>query len=194
MRPTIRLGAVFDAGKTTEPPDQNDLDDATVFDILGNERRRACLHCLAECETALPVSELGKQVARAVADAETDSDALYDSVYVSLCQTHLPRLNAAGLVEYEQDRKRVGQGPRFDAIRDQFEAARTTEQQSVDTFRVETVVRILTVATGAAAVVSPPAARTVLLLGLVAVHCLVLIRTSTSTSTTSHYDCLCGWR
>ena len=182
----LRLGAVLDAGKTTDPPDQNDLDDATVFDILGNERRRTCLHCLAEHETALPVSELGKQVARAVADAETDGDELYDSVYISLCQTHLPRLDAVGLIEYEQDRKRVRQGPRFDAIRDQFEAARTVEHQSSDSFRAENVVHILTVAIGAAAVVSPPAARTVLLFGLVAVHCLVLILASTSTSIISH--------
>ncbi len=95
-----------------------------------------------------------------------------------LSQTHLPKLDAVGLVEYKQDQKQVRQGPRFGAIRDQFEAARTTEEQSSDSFRPETVVRVLTVAIGAAAVVSPPAARTVLLLGLVAVHCLVLILAS----------------
>ena len=178
MRPTVGLDAVLATGKTTEPPDQTGLDDATMFDILGNERRRVCLHCLAEHETALSVSALGQQVASIVADAETDSDELYDSVYISLCQTHLPKLDAVGLVEYEQDQKQVCQGPRFGAIRDQFEAARTTEEQSSDSFRPETVVRVLTVAIGAAAVVSPPAARTVLLLGLVAVHCLVLILAS----------------
>ena len=180
MRPAVGLGAVLDTGETSAPPDQTGPDDATIFDILGNERRRVCLHCLAEHETALSVSALGQQVAKGVADAETDSDELYDSVYISLCQTHLPKLDAIGLVEYEQDRKGVRQGPRFDAIRYQFEAARTTEGRSSDGFRAETVVRILTVAIGAAAVVGPPAARTVLLFGPVAVHCLILIFASTS--------------
>ncbi|NLV06000.1 hypothetical protein GOC83_07645 [Haloarcula rubripromontorii] len=180
MRPAVGPDAVVDAGKRTTPPAQNDLDGATLFDSLGNERRRACLYCLAEHGTALSVSTLGEQVARAVADAETDSDELYDSVYISLCQTHLPKLDAAGLVEYEQDRKRVRQGPRFDAIRDQFEAAHTSEEQVAESIRAEPIASILTVAIGAAAVASPPTARIVLLFGLVGGHLLVLILGSTS--------------
>jgi len=186
MPPTVGLDATLDDGETTVSPDQDGLNDATVFDILGNERRRACLHCLAEHETELSVSALGRQVARVVADAETDSDELYDSVYISLCQTHLPKLDAVGLVKYDQDRKRVGQGPRFDAIRDQFEASRTIEEQSSDRIRAGTVASILTVAIGAVAVVSPPAVRTALLFGLAAVHLLVLVLASTSTSTISY--------
>ncbi|WP_240940316.1 DUF7344 domain-containing protein [Haloarcula argentinensis] len=111
MAPTVELDATLDAGGTTVSPDQTGLADATLFDLLGNEHRRACLHCLAEHETALSVSALGRQVARAVADAEADSDELYDSVYISLCQTHLPKLDAVELVEYEQDRKRIRHGP-----------------------------------------------------------------------------------
>ncbi|RLM39193.1 hypothetical protein [Haloarcula sp. Atlit-120R] len=180
MRPAVGPDAVVDTGKKTTPPAQNDLDGATLFDILGNERRRACLYCLAEHGTALSVSTLGKQVARAVADAETDSDELYDSVYISLCQTHLPKLDAVGLVVYEQDRKRVCQGPRFDAIRDQFEAARTPREQAAESLRAETIVSVLTVAIGGAAVASPPTARTVLLSGLVGIHLFVLILGSAS--------------
>ncbi|EMA01371.1 hypothetical protein SAMN05443574_11210 [Haloarcula vallismortis] len=180
MRPTVGLDAVLGTEKTTEPPEQHGLDDATLFDSLGNERRRACLRCLAEHGAAMSVSTLGKQVARAVADTEADSDELYDSVYVSLCQTHLPKLDAVGLVEYEQNRKRVRQGPRFSAIREQFEAARAPEKQATESIQAEPIVSILTVAIGAVAVVSPPIARTVLLFGLVVVHLLVLISGFTS--------------
>jgi len=186
MRPTVGLDAALDAEETTVPPEQDGLDDATIFEVLGNERRRACLHCLAEHETDLSVSTLGRQVARAVADAETDSDEIYDSVYVSLCQTHLPKLDAVGLVEYDRDRKRVEQGPGFDAIRQQFEAASTTEDPSNETIRAGPVVSVLTVAVGAVAVVSPPAARTGLLFGLVAVHLLVFAFASTSMSPVSY--------
>lgn len=186
MRPTVGLDDIPDTKTATASPDQNGLADATLFDILGNERRRACLHCLAEHEAAVSVSTLGQQVAHTVADAETDSDELYDSVYISLCQTHLPKLDAVGLVEYERDRKRVSQGPRFDAIRDQFEAVRTPEEEASESIRAETIVSILTVAVGAVAVVSPPTARTVLLFALVAVHVLVLILAPTSPFTVTH--------
>jgi len=186
MLPTVGVDAVLDTEETTVPPEQDGLDDATIFEILGNERRRACLHCLAEHETELSVSTLGRQVARAVADTETDSDDLYDSVYISLCQTHLPKLDAVGLVKYDHDRKQVAQGPGFDAIRQQFEAAHTLEAQSKDTARTGTVVSVLTVAAGAVALLSPPTARTILLFGLVAVHLFILAGTSTSISSGSY--------
>lgn len=186
MLQTVGLDAVVDAETTAGPPAHDRLDEATIFEILGNERRRACLRCLADHETGLSVSALSRQVSRAVADAETDSEELYDSVYISLCQTHLLKLDAVGLIEYEQDRKRVEQGPGFDAIRQQFEAARTLDERSTDTVRARTVVSGLTVAAGALAVVSPPAARTVLLFGLVVVHLFILAVTSTSVSPDSY--------
>ncbi|MDT3436699.1 hypothetical protein [Haloarcula sp. 1CSR25-25] len=182
MVPTAVLDAVLATEETTVSPDQDGLDDATMFDILDNERRRACLGCLSEHETELSVNDLGRQVARVVADAETDSDDLYDSVYISLCQTHLPRLDAVGLVEYEPDRKRVRQGPRFDAIRSQFEPARTNDCDPSDTVRTGPIASVLTVLIGTAAVVGPPTARPALLLGLVVTHLLVLVLASTSTS------------
>ena len=181
MLPTAGHGAIPGTEGTAVPPDGDGIDDATVFEILGNERRRACLQCLAEHETVVSVSALGRQVARAVADAETDSDDLYDSVYISLCQTHLPKLDAVGLIEYEHERKRVGRGPRFDAVRHQFEAARTDGAAPGDTVRPGPAASTLTLVLCAAAVVSPPAARTVLLFGVVAVHVLVLASTATAT-------------
>jgi DNA-binding transcriptional ArsR family regulator len=186
MLQTVGLGAVLDTEETAVHPDQDGLDDATIFEILGNERRRACLHCLAEHETGMSVSSLGRQVARAVADAGTDSDELYDSVYISLCQTHLPKLDAVGLIEYDHDRKQVARGPGFDAIKQQFEAAHTLEEESKDTAQTTITVSMLTVAAGAVALVSPPTARTILLFGLIAVHLLILAVTSTSISSVSY--------
>ena len=91
-------------------------------------------------------------------------------------------LDAVGLVEYEQDRKRVGRGPRFDAIGAQFQAASTNDGESSDSIGTGLVTSVLTVVMGAAAVVSPPTARPALLFGLVATHILVLVLASTSTS------------
>jgi hypothetical protein len=91
-------------------------------------------------------------------------------------------LDAVGLVEYEPDRKWVGRGPRFDAIGPQFGPARTNDCDPSDTVRTGPVAIVPTVLIGAAAVVSSPAARPVLLLGLVVTQLLVLVLASTSTS------------
>ncbi|EMA18477.1 hypothetical protein [Haloarcula argentinensis] len=60
MAPTVELDATLDAGETTVSPDQGGFADATLFDVLGNERRRTCLHCLAEHETVLSLSTLSE--------------------------------------------------------------------------------------------------------------------------------------
>lgn len=175
MRQMVRavgLDAVFDGGATAAT-DPEALDSETTFEVLGNERRRACLQRLADHESGLSVSDLGRQVARAVTDGETESDAIYDSVYISLCQTHLPKLDAVGLVEYDRDQKWVAPGPRFDAARQQFQAAEADSQPPA-AGRAGTAVSVLTVVVGTLAVLSPPAIRTVLLFGLLAVHLLVL--------------------
>lgn len=91
-------------------------------------------------------------------------------------------LDAVGLVEYERDRKQVGRGPRFDAIKPKFEPARPSDGESSDSIGTGPVASVLTVVIGAAAVVSPPAARLALLFGLGATHLLVLVLASTSTS------------
>lgn len=176
--PAAGLDAVFSAG-TTAAPDRDSLDAETLFEVLGNERRRACLQRLADRETGLSVSDLGRQVARTVTDTETESDAVYDSVYISLCQTHLPKLDAVGLVDYNREEKRVAHGPRFDAVRQQFQTAHTTDHQPADDRRTGLVVSALTAAVAALALLSPPVARTALLFGLLGVHLFTLASTAT---------------
>lgn len=181
--PTLGREAVTGTGTATAP-DRDSLDAETLFEVLGNERRRACLQRLAEHDTGLSVSDLGREVARSVADEGTESDAVYDSVYVSLCQTHLPKLDAVGLIEYNRDQKLVAHGPQFEAVRRQFRASHPTDQQPGDTGRTDqqqadrgrtgAAVSAVTATAAVLAVLSPPAARTILLLGLAAVHLFTL--------------------
>src|SRR6056297_1088682 len=84
------------------------IDEDTVYEILSNERRRRCLKLLSESDEQWEVSQLSKRVAADIADADAD---IYDSIYISLCQTHLPKLAEADLIAYDSTEKTVTPGP-----------------------------------------------------------------------------------
>ena len=91
------------------------IDESEVFHILGNDRRREIICTLARNQENLSVSEL----AREIADVEENVDSsknLYKSVYVSLQQTHLPKLAKKEIVRYDTDTQTVRPGPAFPQI------------------------------------------------------------------------------
>ncbi|WP_423999559.1 DUF7344 domain-containing protein [Haloarcula salina] len=170
MTPVIGLASVGEVEEQTVTPAHSGIDDDTAFDILGNERRRACLNYLAGHDGSLPVSDLGRAVAREVADPGTDEDDLYDSVYISLCQSHLPRLDSVDLVEYDPDEKLVETGPSFDDIDHLLDDPDRESDPGRPAVGPLTVACVATVGVLPALMVSPPALSTVLLVGLVAVN------------------------
>ncbi len=86
-----------------------------IFDILRNRRRRYVLEYLGEHEGVVELSEL----AEALANWENEEEGAYIThrdrkrAYVSLYQTHLPKLDRAGIVEYNQPRGTVETGPDY---------------------------------------------------------------------------------
>jgi DNA-binding transcriptional ArsR family regulator len=91
------------------------IEESEVFHILGNDRRREIICTLARENDELTVSDL----ARGIADIEEDLDSsknLYKSVYVSLQQTHLPKLAKKDIVVYDKDAQTVRPGPAFPQI------------------------------------------------------------------------------
>lgn len=106
-------------------PDEsgNGLDERTLLSLLGNERRYACLHYLLSVEEdEIAVRELAKDLADELTDDPPASENFENSVYISLCQTHLPKLEAAGLVEYNEDAKTVARGPSFPTLEQYVES------------------------------------------------------------------------
>lgn len=80
--------------------DRDDVSDAldTAFDLLATERRRHALYCLREANDPVPLLELADRV------AERDSDAPADDrerIAVSLGQVHLPKLDDAGVIDFD---------------------------------------------------------------------------------------------
>lgn len=94
---------------TEEPP--LSLDD--VFEILSNERRRRALWYLAEQEGPVPVRELSEHVAAVENDKPVAQLTSQERkrVYVGLYQSHLPKMDDLGFVEYDKPEGIIELGP-----------------------------------------------------------------------------------
>lgn len=77
-----------------------------LYEVLANDRRRTTLATLTEVESPID----GETLARYVAEAELEAsesgipEETVERIHASLYHVHLPRLEAAGLVEYDPDR------------------------------------------------------------------------------------------
>lgn len=82
-----------------------ELSQDLLFDLLSNRRRRFVLHYLLREDRPVSIQELSKQVAMwefGVTDEEL-SDQQKKRIYVALYQTHVPKLEEAGVIEYDSD-------------------------------------------------------------------------------------------
>ena len=80
-----------------------------VFEILSNTRRRMVLYYLRWYGGSVSVRELVGEIA-ALQNGVAVEDLTQQQrkrVYVSLYQTHLPKLEEAGLIEYDDDKGEV---------------------------------------------------------------------------------------
>lgn len=92
---------------TREP--RGELSREVIFELLRNQRRRYILHYLKQQEEQVPLQELVEQVAAWENDVPvTDvSSKEHQRVYVALVQTHLPRMESADVITYEENRGTV---------------------------------------------------------------------------------------
>lgn len=86
-----------------------------LFDLLGNRRRRSILLYLYQTTSPVESSEIATRIAAWENETPPEQvpSSLYQSVYNSLYQTHLPRLEAAGFVEYDHAENLVYPMPRI---------------------------------------------------------------------------------
>ena len=84
---------------------ESQLSQDTVFDILSNSRRRYVLYYLRQESGPIQLTDLAEHVA--AWENETDIESMGEQerkrVYVSLYQTHIPKLADTGLVEYDKE-------------------------------------------------------------------------------------------
>ncbi|WP_435146440.1 DUF7344 domain-containing protein [Halobaculum sp. P14] len=91
-------GASHYRGSTDTP----ELPETAIHDVLRNERRRRLLSLLTDRATA-SVSDLAERIAEQESDEVPAPRDVRQSVYVSLQQTHIPKLVRLGIVEQDGD-------------------------------------------------------------------------------------------
>ncbi|MFD1515175.1 DUF7344 domain-containing protein [Halomarina rubra] len=83
------------------------LEEGEIYDVLRNDRRRFALDSLRGAEGSLSVGELAEQVAARETGETPPPRQKRQSAYVSLHQTHLPKLDQLGIVAYDAENKLV---------------------------------------------------------------------------------------
>jgi hypothetical protein len=83
----------------------------TVYEVLSNSRRRYVLSELRRREESVAMMTLATGIGAQEADIrpEAVSPSERKRIYVSLYQTHIPKLESAGLAEYDSDTGTVSQ-------------------------------------------------------------------------------------
>lgn len=86
-------------------PNREELSRNLVFDILSSPRRRYLLYYLHQAGEPVSIQELSAQIAAWENDIPADelTSQQQKRVYVSLYQTHIPKLEEAGIAEYNQE-------------------------------------------------------------------------------------------
>lgn len=76
-----------------------------VFDVLSSARRRRLLHALQERGGTARLQDLAVDIAAQEEDTSPEEVGKQEQnrVYISLYQTHVPKLESVGLVEYDSD-------------------------------------------------------------------------------------------
>lgn len=92
------------------------LDEGEIHDVLRNARRRLTIKALRDSDGSSTVRELSEEVAARETGETPPPRKKRQSVYVSLHQTHLPKLDELGIVEYDGDSKEVALKDRVEEI------------------------------------------------------------------------------
>lgn len=112
-----RSGIVGDGGMS-DSASESDLPLDVVYRILSNERRRTVIAKLHRGEGQLSIGELAEHVAAVENDKPLSSVGTDERkrAYVSLYQSHLPKMADAGVIDYDRDRGVLEPGPNFETL------------------------------------------------------------------------------
>ncbi|WP_248516617.1 DUF7344 domain-containing protein [Salinarchaeum laminariae] len=162
-----------DATESTEPA-QLSLD--VVYDILKNTRRRRVLHFLHEEDgDGTTLGDLAERIAAVENDkprAQLDAQER-KRVYVGLYQCHLPRMDDAGVVDFDGDRGTVELGSHSAQVYDHLESAED-DSEPEDWSTYYALYGIGGVLTGLALAWGAPAAAQLFVVGLLVAGAVVL--------------------
>ena len=95
------------------------LSDDELFHLLHTSRRRKAIQYLLEQNSTIHLSKLARHIAALEHDVSTTevTQTQYQRVYIPLYQSHLPKLDEAGIVRYNQSRGLVEPTDQLDIFR-----------------------------------------------------------------------------
>lgn len=91
----------------TETQNTRSLSEYEIHDVLRNERRTQTLKTLSQTGETMTLRELSERLAALETGETPPPRNIRESVYNSLHQVHLPKLDELGVVEYDRNRKLV---------------------------------------------------------------------------------------
>lgn len=101
---------------TSRRGDEDSLDQSDIHDVLRNERRRHVIERLQSSDEAETVADLAEYIGAVESGESPPPRNVRQSVYVSLHQTHLPKLDELGIVTYDSDAKTVALAEAADEV------------------------------------------------------------------------------
>ncbi|PSQ43252.1 hypothetical protein BRD17_06615 [Halobacteriales archaeon SW_7_68_16] len=95
-----------------------EMSQTEVFDVLRNQRRRSVVEYLEENEGPVELGELATVIAAWEYDTTPDevTSKQRKRVYTTLQQTHLPRLDDEGIVEFDSERGTIERDEAVDKV------------------------------------------------------------------------------
>lgn len=92
-----------------------------VFEVLSSSRRRLILYHLHRRGGEAVLRDLASDTAEAQHDGAVDDD-IVKRFYISLYQTHVPKLEEVGLVQYDSDSKVVSLTDKIEEVQETLNA------------------------------------------------------------------------
>jgi hypothetical protein len=89
---------------------QSDIGEAEIHDVLRNDRRRMVLEHLGDASGAVSARDLSEAIAARESGSDPPPRDVRRSVYISLQQTHLPKLDDLDVVDYDEDEREIRPG------------------------------------------------------------------------------------
>ncbi len=85
---------------------QAQLSKSDIFGVLQNDRRRSVLEILHE-QGNQSIRSLSEEIARLESGEEEPKSTVRKSIYVSLLQTHIPKMESLGVINYNREKDLV---------------------------------------------------------------------------------------
>lgn len=130
----------------TDTRDEDGLTETEIHELLSNRRRWEVL-CALDEGGSRELRELSERVAEAETDESPPPTDRRRSVYVSLHQNHLPRLERFGVVTYDEQTKEVSldgaAGPLLDRMGSSESADRSLDVVDTDAVRLALLVALV---------------------------------------------------